>query len=89
MLNVTYCFYWHLNPNFPAQEIIEAINDKDYEKFMKYYEEWNTIGKKQGMLYLPDDASVCAEKDYEHMVTTNILNKHNFMQITHCEYECG
>ena len=89
MLNVTYYFYWHLNPNFPAKEIMEAINNKDYEKFMKYYKEWTVIGKKQGMLYLQDDASVCVEKDYEHMVTTYILNKHNFMQITHCEYECG
>lgn len=89
MLNVTYDFYWHLNPNFPAEEIVKAINNKDYEQFMKYYEKWTAIGKKQGALYLPDEASVCAGEDYKHMVTTNILNKNNFNQITHCEYECG
>lgn len=89
MLNVTYNFYWHLNLDFPAKEIVEAINSKNFEKFMKYYKEWTAIGKKQGVIYLPDDAFVYAGEDYEHMVTTNILNKYNFMQITHCEYECG
>lgn len=89
MLDVTYYFYWHLNPEFPAAEIIETIKNKNHEKFMKYYLTWKRIGDKQGICYLPSEASVCAEGNYEHFVTTNILDKSNFEQITHCEYECG
>ena len=89
MLNVTYYFYWHLNSDFPAKEIMETIKNKDHEGFMKYYLQWTRIGEKQGVVYLPSEAFVCAGEDYEHCVYTNILAKSNFEQITHCEYECG
>ena len=56
---------------------------------MKYYLQWARIGEKQGICYLPSEASVNAGEDYDHFVSTNILQKSNFEQITHCEYECG
>ena len=89
MLNDVYYFYWHLNPEFPVNEIVEAIKNKDHAKFMKYYLQWTRIGEKQGICYLPSEASVNAGEDYEHFVSTDILQKSNFEQITHCEYECG
>lgn len=89
MLNVVYYFYDHLNPDFPEKEIVETIKNKDHTKFMKYYLHWKRIGENQGMCYLPSEASVNAGNDYEHFVSTDILQKSNFEQITHCECECG
>ena len=89
VLNVVYYFYWHLNPKFPAKEIMKAIQEKNYETFMAYYNQWLRTGLAQNVTYLPSEAYVSVGEDYEHIVTTNILEKNNFMQITHCEYECG
>lgn len=89
MLNVVYYFYDHLNPDFPEKEIVETIKNKDHTKFMKYYLHWKRIGENQDMCYLPSEASVNAGNDYDHFVSTDILQKSNFEQITHCECECG
>ena len=82
MLNVDYNFYYHLNPNFPKDKIVEYINNKDYTNFMKEYHKW-------GELYLPPHAFVYADEDYDHNVSTDITNEWNFKAITFCEYECG
>ena len=49
---------------------------------MKLYNIW-------GNFYLPQEAFVTANNDYKHMVTTDITIETNFLEITHCEYECG
>ena len=82
MLEVSYNFYYHLNNDFPKENIIKLIKNKNYKEFMKLYNIW-------GNFYLPQDAFVTANKDYEHMVTTDITIETNFMEITYCEYECG
>lgn len=82
MLNVSYFFYYHLNPKFPKDKIVEYINNKEYDSFMKEYNKW-------GNFYLPSDAFVYADEDYDHNVSADITLQHNFEQITFCEYECG
>lgn len=82
MLDVSYNFYYHLNNNFPKEKILKSIRDKNYKEFIQFYNIW-------GNFYLPSDAFVTANNDYEHMVTTDITIESNFMEITHCEYECG
>ncbi len=82
MLNVVYNFYYHLNPEFPKDDIINLINNKDYKGFMNFYNQW-------GRLYLPKYAFVYADEDYKHSVGTDITNEYNFKQITFAEYECG
>lgn len=82
MLEVNYNFYYHLNNDFPKEEIIKLIKNKNYKEFMKLYNIW-------GNFYLPQEAFVTANNDYKHMVTTDITIETNFLEITHCEYECG
>ena len=85
MLNVSYNFYYHLNPDFPKEKIIESINQKDFNTFIKIYNAW----KDEEFCYLPNTALAYADEDYDHMVAVDILNEYNFKEITYCEYECG
>ncbi len=83
MLEVNYYFYYHLNPEFPADEIVNYINEKDYDNFIEAYHKW-------GDFYLPPYAVACAEgDDIERFVCVDITDEHNFKMITYCEYECG
>ena len=82
MLNVSYYFYYHLNDNFPKEEVISCIKNKDFDGFIKLYKKW-------GKFYLPQNAFVTAGEDYEHVVSTDVTNKLNFLEITDYEYECG
>ena len=82
MLKVIYNFYYHLDPNFPKDDIITYIKNNNYKSFMKMYNQW-------GELYLLKYAFVYSDEDYEHSVTTDITNEYNFKQITFTEYECG
>ena len=86
MLNLSYCYYYHLCKEFPAEEVRQAIIEKDFDKFMAIYRKWHTY---RGLLFLPDSGYAYADEDYERMVTVNILDKQNFEMITDCEYECG
>ena len=83
-ISITYYYYYHLNPDFPKEEIKKAINSHDYTTFMKFYNQW----KNDDLYYLPDVAFIYDEID-DKGGYLNILDEQNFNLITDCEYECG
>lgn len=86
MLNVVYYFYYHLDPLFPKEEVIKSIKNKDYDKFIDLYNEWHV---KNGFFYMPKEIYVYTEENSECPIVANLLDRENFKQITHAEYECG
>lgn len=71
---VYYYFYWHLNENFPANEVVKAVENHNYEAFCKLQQEW-------GNFYMPNSffyRGICIE-----------INEETFDLIDYAEYECG
>ena len=69
-----YYFYWHLNKDFPADEVVKAVKRHDYETFRKLQQEW-------GEFYMPNEFS--NGNDYVE------IDEDSFFTIDHAEYECG
>lgn len=97
-----YAYYWyhHMMPEKEREEIFQAIKDKDYFRFIELYKKYNILAIRQGtysdefeswspMTYLPDGISVWDTEKEECLETIYILDKENFMKITHTECECG
>lgn len=69
-----YYFYYHLNKDFPADEVIRAVENHDYETFRKLQQKW-------GEFYMPN-RFFRGDKEIE-------INEDTFNTIDYAEYECG
>ena len=67
-------FYYHLNENFPADEVVKAVENHDYETFCSVQKEW-------GEFYMPNKF-FRGDKEIE-------INEDTFNTIDYAEYECG
>ncbi len=73
-VNNVYYFYYHLNPEFPKEDVIVAISNKDYNKFVELREKW-------GDFYMPN---------VFYFNDTHIeIDEESFCAIDYAEYECG
>jgi len=95
-----YIYYWyhHMMPGKEQEEIFQAINQKDYFKFIELYKKYSILALQHGkyyeefqswipMTYLPDGISVWEKNRY--IETISVLDKENFEKITYTECECG
>lgn len=71
---VDYYFYWHLNYDFPAKEVVKAVENHDYETFCKLQQQW-------GEFYMPN-SFFYGKKMIQ-------IDKYTFNMIDYAEYECG
>ena len=71
---IYYYFYYHLNYDFPAKEVVNAVENHDYETFYKLQQKW-------GELYMPN-SFFDGNDDIE-------INEFTFNMIDFAEYECG
>ena len=83
-----YIYYWYdhmlLRSNGDAQKVEEAINNKDFDAFMKLKKKYS----ERKWEYFPNVIHVW--KDGEGFVGELDVNvRENFNLITHHEYECG
>lgn len=99
MKSYNYYWYHHMMPKEEQEEIFQAINDKDYFRFIELYKKYTILGIRYGQYYdefsawlpvvfLPDTISVWNNEtgEYEDI---SVLDKENFMKITYTECECG
>lgn len=97
-VEVTYYWYHHMMNDKDRKTIQKAIDEHDFETFIKYYKHYNSEGIKHGyidndefnaffpIVYLPNEASFIVDNEW-HWI--NILHKDNFNRITFSESECG
>lgn len=82
-----YCFYHHLDPEFPRSKIIRAIEDKDFATFCGIYNEWSFVND---LVYLPDLIYIYnVTKDDCVGAVSGIWLKEIFNLIDSADYECG
>jgi hypothetical protein len=86
-------------PDNERKIIEKALNEKNYEAFIRLYKKYSILGINQGyfseefqtwfpILYLPVTAAVY-EDNNDYVDEINILFKENFEKITAQESECG
>ena len=89
MKNYVYYFYHQWQMSFDeADQVVAAIKNKDFNKFMEFYNLYKIGGEKNpdNKLFFPDTISVY---DNQGLYETCALNQENFMKITESEYEGG
>lgn len=98
MKSYNYYWYHHMMSQEEQKNIFEAIQNKDYNKFIELYKKYSILAIQYGkyytefeswipMIYLPDTISVFDDNnEIEHI---SVLDKNNFMKITYTESECG
>ena len=97
-VKVDYFWYHHMMNKEDRETITKALDELDYDTFIKYYKKYNSYGILNGIfseefncfcpiVYLPDVASYIDENGEIQFL--NILSKHNFYKITFSECECG
>ena len=103
MKSYTYYWYHHMMPQKEQKIIFDAIQNKDYNKFIELYKKYSILAIQHGRyydefeswiptIYLPDTISVYSNKDDidELLIEeVSVLDKNNFMKITYTECECG
>ena len=100
MKSYNYYWYHHMMPSEEQKDIFEAIQNKDYDRFIELYKKYSILAIKYGKYYeefetwipatyLPDTISVWDENAMEFVEFISVLDKANFMKITHTECECG
>lgn len=99
MTEYNYYWYHHMLPDEERKEIQNAIESKDYDKFLELYKEYQIKAIEDGfyseeyktwypMTYLPDTVYVYKD-DSEEPELEYIACKSTFKAITHSECECG
>ena len=83
-VSILYQWFWHCNPHIDTKEIWNAIQDHDYETFMKWYD----ILKREDWTYLPSTASILIGDCYVGDVCV-VYTPETFALITDEDYECG
>jgi hypothetical protein len=83
-VDIFYQWYTHLNPDVDVKEIESAIEDHDYETFIKWFErliseEWE---------YLPTAANIYIGNNYVGTVCV-AYDEGLFSLITDYDHECG
>ena len=100
MKSYNYYWYHHMMPQEEQKIIFEAIQNKDYNKFIELYKKYSILAIKCGkyyaefeswipMTYLPDSISVWDDDKVDFIEYISVLDKNNFMKITYTECECG
>lgn len=96
-----YIYYWYHHNEIPLNtqiKIHKAIERKDFDSFIKYYQKYNCLGIKQGfyhdelgiwvpVCYLPEQIAVFDNDEVVDYVS--ILEKSNFEKILLDECEWG
>lgn len=100
-------YYWYHHMAMSGEEMNEinkAIEEHNFEEFLKYYKKYNGLGLKDGniddthefsnmrifcpIVYFPDYAYIY-EDEYDDGTEIFILDEEEFNKITHSECECG
>lgn len=96
-IEVSYYWYDHLiRTTKDGKELIEkiekAIDEKDFEGFMRIKKFLDDLYKDEEICFLPDTALryiYSEDGDSYEIEELDIAKKENFVLITHHEYECG
>jgi hypothetical protein len=83
-VDILYQWYTHLNPDVDVKEIECAIENHDYQTFMKWFD------KLQGeeLEYLPTEAYIYINNAYVGTVCV-VYDEGLFAMITDNDHECG
>lgn len=93
--SVIYFWYDHLvlRKNGDAEKVTKAINDGDYDTFMKFYHKYPSfktyyedLGECE-VYYFPDTASIFYNDEIIGRI--DITTQEGFNFITDSEFECG
>lgn len=88
-IEIWYCFYHHMNPNFDSDKVLTAIERGDYETFQQIQRDFSLGGKYfDGLTYLPYEAFVYANEECVGEIDATFW-KGLFDLITDGDCECG